>query len=155
MVVHTAIPGSIHCKKWEVDLIQENAISVALWVQAVKWTTSLALGHAWFWVTSPFQWSFLAKHELGCKQNLFCNCIVGIITYWCIIGWTPKIFMHWVVFTYFCVTIHSLFELWAHKGWNLFCGRCGKWYWPRSCNWGDPPWVKSTTSFFQCILWSG
>ena len=36
MVVHAAILGSIHGKKWEVDLIQENAISVALWVQAVK-----------------------------------------------------------------------------------------------------------------------
>jgi len=21
---------------------------------------------------------------------------------------------------------------------NSYCGKCGRWYWPRSCNWGDP-----------------
>ena len=31
---------------------------------------------------------------------------------------------------------------------NLYCCKYGKWYWPTSCNWDDPSWVKSTSSFF-------
>ena len=49
------------------------------------------------------------------------------------------------------VTIHALLELWVHKGCNLYCGKSGRWYGPRSCNWGDPSYVKSTSSFFQCF----
>jgi len=30
--------------------------------------------------------------------------------------------------------IHALLELWVHKACNLYCGKSGWWYWPRSCN---------------------
>jgi len=42
----------------------------------------------------------------------------------------------------------QLFEFGVSKGCNLYCGKSGWWYWPRSCNWSDPSWVKSTSSFF-------
>ena len=46
--------------------------------------------------------------------------------------------------------------------WNLECTKavtlhCWRWYGAISCNWGDPSWVKSTASFFQCmtlVSWS-
>ena len=115
----------------------------------------------WIKITPLFQSSFLAKHELGCiitlilfpaRSKMFCTNDIHIFCQRnsCIIRWTLKIFMHYRwIFIYFCATIHAL---WVHKGCNLYCGKCGSWYWPRSCNWGGPSWVKSTSSFFQCFI---
>ena len=32
---------------------------------------------------------------------------------------------------------------------SLHCGKSGRWY--GSCNWGNPFWVKFTSSFIQCM----
>ena len=45
--------------------------------------------------------------------------------------------------------IHAILELWVHKGCNPTCGKSERWY--RSCNWGNPFWVKLTFSFLQRV----
>ena len=35
------------------------------------------------------------------------------------------------------------------KALSLHCGKSGRWY--GSCNWGNPFWVKFTSSFIQCM----
>ena len=79
-----------HCKNWRLYLTHKNVISVAS-----EFILFQAVPHMlpWFRITSYFQASFLAKHELGCKWNSFCNCIFVPKRGWnlihsCIIRWT-------------------------------------------------------------------
>ena len=83
----------------------------------------------WFFSCILFQSSFLYS-KTWIRLQPFCYCIL-----------LPKrgcqsciIVNLWAVFMYFCATIHALLELWVHKACNLYCGKSGWWYWPRSCN---------------------
>ena len=91
----------------------------------------------WFSVTPLAQWRFPVNNELGCRWNFILWSHVCYKRGWNsyydshIIGWTLKILMHyWLTFgQYSC---HSE---------NLSTQDCnpksGRWYNPRSCNWGN------------------
>ena len=99
-------------------------------------------------------------------MNLVANKIHFVIAYLCQrAGGTQAIFL--------CKWMNS--EIFIHDGltfghyscnftqvfipyWNFeytksvtpHCNKSGRWYGPRSCNSGDPSWVKWTSNFFQC-----
>jgi len=123
----------------------EMVISVTfIWAQAVA---HLLL--PWFSVTPHFQSSSLAKHEhnIHFVKAYFCQKGVDLWKYSCTVG---KLQLLGGV----CAIIHALLQPWVHKGSNLYYGKCGRWYWPRSCDRGDPSWAKSASSFFQHTVMS-
>ena len=68
--LHECTPLASHCKKLEVDLTQENVISVALWVHLGPGSGPPPVAMVKGYTLS--QSRILAKHELG---NSFCNWI--------------------------------------------------------------------------------
>ena len=111
----------------------------------------------WFSVTPLVQWRFLANNKLGCKWNSFCHCFFCpkrecnshyIIHVWLDGLW--KLFMHyWLTFgECFMEIFMPYWNLEYTKALTLHCAKSGRWY--RSCNWGNPFWVKLSSSFFQC-----
>ena len=105
----------------------------------------------WLRVTPLVQSIFLKIKFILAKERVNSD----IIYYWM----TLKIFIHyrWISGWSLYNTLVQLFmPYWSTQGLQPILWKCGIWYWPRSCNWGDPSWVKSTSSFFQCttrILW--
>ena len=131
----------------------EMVISVTfIWVQAVA---HLLL--PWFIVTPHFQSSSLAKHEhnIHFVNAYFCQKGVDL---WYIhvlldeLGKYSCTIDKLQLLGGVCAIIHALLQPWVHKGSNLYYGKCGRWYWPRSYDRGDPSWAKSASSFFPNIL---
>ena len=67
----TTLSYYLHCKKLEVDLTQENVISVALWIRLGPGSGPPPVAMVKGYTPFPVKDS----HELG---NSFCNCKKGV-----------------------------------------------------------------------------
>ena len=81
-------------------------------------------------------------HVLLCKYS----CHIGTLSIFVTKGGVTL-----TIFMYYYANIHPILELWVHKSakWWIVVNS-GRWY--RSCNWGNPFWVKLTSIVF--IQWA-
>ena len=81
-------------------------------------------------------------HVLLCKYS----CHIGTLSIFVTKGGVTL-----TIFMYYYANIHPILELWVHKSakWWIVVNS-GRWY--RSCNWGNPFWVKLTSSFYPVSL---
>ena len=149
-----------HCKKLEVDLTPKMSSQLQCGFIQVQVVVHLLLQG--FRVTPLVQWRFLANNELGCKWYSFCDCTfvpkeggtVAIFMYY----WmdSEKYFMHcWLTFRQYLCFMQVFMPYWNFdytKAVTLYCGKSGRWC--RSCNWGNPFLVKSTSNFcLNCVIY--
>ena len=110
----------------------------------------------WLSVKPLVQWRFLANNKLCCKWNSFCvsifcpkrRCNSHYIHV--LLDGLWKLSMHyWLTFgEYFCPFFVPYWYFEYTKALTLHCVESGRWY--TSCKWGNPFWVKLTSSLFQC-----
>ena len=89
----------------------------------------------------------------GCKRNLWLHCcpkrgctVATFMYYWMDCGRYSLLTNLWGVFMFFYCKYS------CHIGTSSLTphgGKSGRWY--RSCNWGNNPWVKLTSSFFFSV----
>ena len=146
----------MHCKKIGGWFNSKRVISVPVWIHPGPGGGPLPFCKGLVLLgTHLFQWSFLVNNErIGLQMKFIlwlhlkgCNsCYIHVL-----LDGLWRLFMHWLTWVFLCF-MQIFMPYWNieyTKALTLHCGKSGRWY--RSCNWGNPFWVKLTSSFLQCI----